>query len=354
MLRWLKGVSVLGLLAVGVAIAGTSIASGGSLRGAQTVELVAGAAVGHPGGRIGITVVNGTSHSIRFRPCLQLARRAARTWRPVINTSGRVSTCPTAALSVGPRSRRGMTLDLADRLSPALYQVSLTFRAGSRQGVAHAYITVSAACAFPSGATTLARTRHAIIASLVVAGAYTGQTNTELLGCARTRGRVHVLQTLGDSSGEYSRYTVMVALAGASAALGVQYVDAHYGDTELTLTVFALGTGRRVAGGDGNLQSGGGYGDTGEGSLRSVVVDSVGDAGSLFTQTVACPPSTPPSLPGAPCTQETIDASDSTGLHAVDTVLDPYGAAPVLAGLTLTGRTLSWRHAGTSRSVVLH
>jgi hypothetical protein len=244
-------------------------------------------------------------------------------------------------------------LHLSHGLKPGRYQVSLTFSIGSRQGVARTNITVSPACALPTGATTLAQTGYALVASVVVAGD-AGDANTELLGCARTVGRVFVLDTLDDSNGEYAHYTATVALARTTAALGVQYVDSHYGDTELSLEVFGLATGRRIAGGRGNLQSGGGYGGFGAGHLQSVVVNGAGDAAALFTETASCPPSLPPSLPGAPCTQERIDASDSTGLHPVATVLDAYGTQPVLSDLTLTGRVLSWRDAGTPRSIVLH
>jgi hypothetical protein len=52
------------------------------------------------------------------------------------------------------------------------------------------------------------------------------------------------------------------------------------------------------------------------------------------------------------CTLEQIQASDATGLHAVDTSELP-GPGPFLTGPTLTGDVLSWSANGTPRSVTL-
>lgn len=53
-----------------------------------------------------------------------------------------------------------------------------------------------------------------------------------------------------------------------------------------------------------------------------------------------------------PCSIEQIQTSDATGLHTVDSSRLP-GAGPFLTGLTLTGDTLTWSHAGSPRSVRL-
>jgi len=49
---------------------------------------------------------------------------------------------------------------------------------------------------------------------------------------------------------------------------------------------------------------------------------------------------------------ESIDTSDRTGLHTVDSTKLP-GGGPYLTDLTLTGDVLTWNHAGTLRSVTL-
>jgi hypothetical protein len=67
---------------------------------------------------------------------------------------------------------------------------------------------------------------------------------------------------------------------------------------------------------------------------------------------------TPTLLEGDPCTDghacsvESIEASDETGLRAVDSSKLP-GSGPFLTGLTLNGDTLSWSDEGSPRSVTL-
>jgi len=52
------------------------------------------------------------------------------------------------------------------------------------------------------------------------------------------------------------------------------------------------------------------------------------------------------------CTTEDIVASDGTGVHMLDTITAP-GMGSMLTGLTLTGSTLAWGHAGTPESATL-
>lgn len=67
---------------------------------------------------------------------------------------------------------------------------------------------------------------------------------------------------------------------------------------------------------------------------------------------------TPTLLEGDPCTDghacsiESIEASDKTGLHTVDSSKLP-GSGPFLTGPRLNGDTLSWSHAGSPRTVQL-
>jgi hypothetical protein len=55
---------------------------------------------------------------------------------------------------------------------------------------------------------------------------------------------------------------------------------------------------------------------------------------------------------GHACSIESIEASDRTGLHAVDSSRLP-GSGPFLSGLMLNGDTLSWSHDGAPRTATL-
>ncbi len=56
---------------------------------------------------------------------------------------------------------------------------------------------------------------------------------------------------------------------------------------------------------------------------------------------------------GCTCTVEQIQASDSTGVHTLDSVTEPNGTPPALTNLTLTGDTLTWNNNGSPRSAQL-
>ena len=53
-----------------------------------------------------------------------------------------------------------------------------------------------------------------------------------------------------------------------------------------------------------------------------------------------------------PCSIESIQASDHTGVRTVDSI-DRPGNGPFLTGLKLTGDVLSWKHNGTRRTLAL-
>jgi hypothetical protein len=59
-----------------------------------------------------------------------------------------------------------------------------------------------------------------------------------------------------------------------------------------------------------------------------------------------------PCTDGMSCTTEQIVSSDATGVHTLDTVTAP-GMGPLLTGLSLTGDTLTWEHAGTPETATL-
>lgn len=56
---------------------------------------------------------------------------------------------------------------------------------------------------------------------------------------------------------------------------------------------------------------------------------------------------------GSTSTVEQIQASDGTGVHALDSITRPDGSPPALTNLTLTGDTLTWQHNGSPRSAQL-
>lgn len=53
------------------------------------------------------------------------------------------------------------------------------------------------------------------------------------------------------------------------------------------------------------------------------------------------------------CTVEQIQASDSTGVHTLDSATEPQGSPTLLTKLALTGDTLTWEHNGSPRSAQL-
>ncbi len=205
----------------------------------------------------------------------------------------------------------------------------------------------------PAGAVIVADDHAAMISRWSVPNTQ----DTEYLGCARSTGQVHLLDRLPGGLAYNDTFTVpSLALAGDDAALGTQYEDNHYGGTSLSLFVYDLRTGRRIADRGGSLEDCGGSGDFAGcgGRLHTVVVNAQGDAAALFSYLVPCPATMPPSVPGAPCTEEQITASDSSGLHSVDTAVDPYNGGLTFSYLTLTGQALSWDRSGVPQSTTLH
>jgi hypothetical protein len=53
------------------------------------------------------------------------------------------------------------------------------------------------------------------------------------------------------------------------------------------------------------------------------------------------------------CTLEQIQASDSTGVHTLDSITEPDGSPTALTDLTLSADTLTWEHKGTPRAAYL-
>jgi hypothetical protein len=91
-----------------------------------------------------------------------------------------------------------------------------------------------------------------------------------------------------------------------------------------------------------------------------VAGDAVGNVVSSSSPTGGATAWTPALIDGDPCSAETactteqIVAKDSSGLHVLDTVSTPGTSSDVLTGLTLSGDTLHWKHAGSPESATLH
>jgi len=83
------------------------------------------------------------------------------------------------------------------------------------------------------------------------------------------------------------------------------------------------------------------------------IVSSPDPAGGAATWTPALIDGDPCAA-GTSCTTEQIIAKDHSGLHFLDTTSEPGTGPDVLTGLTLSGSTLNWEHAGMSESAELH
>jgi hypothetical protein len=323
---------------------------------ASRVRLVASYAVADAGERVTILIVNATSRPIVYVRCFRLAHRLDGRWRTITHAHGRRIECSTSATVQPAHSSKRLKVDFYNNLAPGRYRVTLSYQSNSSQHVARTYLTLTVRrCVFPPGAVTVAGDHQAIVSRWLVPTA----PYTEYLGCAKSTGQLRVLERLPRAvpyNDNYDNYSVpSVAIAGGDAALGVQYENEHYGDTALTLDVFDLRTGRRIAGRGGSLENCGGDGDFAAcgGRLQTVVVNAYGDAAAEFSYLVSCPATLPPSVPGGPCTTEQIEASDSSSLHSIDSVVDPYGGSSTFSNLTLTGQVLRWYRAGVPHSTVL-
>ncbi len=347
-------------VAVVLALAGAGLTSASAQAGvtrtagvsAGSVVLVVHGAAARAGQGMRISVVNGTSRRIAYRPCFGLARLVGSRWHAM---TGIVlpRACPRMDVVQQPHARRQWTLILPRDLSTARYRVTLPYRSGRRHSSAYALVETVGDCVMPLGAVIVANDQVAMISRWSVPDTQ----DTAYLGCTRSTGQVHVLDRLPGGLGYNDTFTVpSLALTGDDAALGIQYEDNHYGGTSLSLFVYDLRTGRRIAHHGGSLADCSGNGDFAGcgGRVHTVVVNAQGDAAADFSYLVACPATMPPLIPGAPCTEEQINASDSSGLHSVDTAVDPYNGGLTFSSLTLTGQTLSWDRSGVPQSMTLH
>jgi hypothetical protein len=171
------------------------------------------------------------------------------------------------------------------------------------------------------------------------------------MGCLAADGRERVLVGIGLGNGANDSVSE-AAVAGDYAAVATRLVPPSRGPVGLFngVKLFDLRTGASVPYRGGEAPPCGGGPPTGncDATLDQLVVGS--DAVSAAHTTSQNPDAYVPCA----CTVEQIQASDSTGLHTVDSVNEPIGAPAALTNLTLTGDTLTWNHNGTPRSAQLH
>jgi hypothetical protein len=204
-------------------------------------------------------------------------------------------------------------------------------------------------CLTPPGSNVLASSDTAILSTDTVAPSNAGSgffyvfPPSALMGCLRADGRERLLGSVDPHS------VTTTALAGTYAALVTHSVDVRYtqrqGDT---VTVFDLRAGPERFGPSEGVNC---YLYNGSSCAIDQLVLGSDGVSAVHTTTHGEDLSVIPAR--CTCTAERIEASDRTGVHILDSVTEPEGAAPELTNLTLTGDTLTSQHNGSPRSAQL-
>jgi hypothetical protein len=196
-----------------------------------------------------------------------------------------------------------------------------------------------AACRTPpfASAAVLASSNAAIVTENFVEPAQPEPLSSfTLMGCLRADGRERVLDALSNYDGG-STIPGQVLLAGPYAAIIFNYVGKGGEHSELRL--FDLRTGNELS----NRRIATGY-LFGGASIDQVVLGSDGVMAAHTTEVQQV---------DSVNVTEQIQASDSTGVHTLDSVTEPNGSPTALMNLSLTGDTLTWDHNGAPRSAQL-
>ncbi len=190
-------------------------------------------------------------------------------------------------------------------------------------------------CQTPPGYTVAASSSSAIVS-------YT--PDGPAMGCLRADGRERLLRIGGalTEAAVAGNYTAIAAQFGSRVTRGAptEYVS--------QVTVFDLGMFGRFSGAPLIRVGGGTFCFVGSCVIDELVLGTDGVSAVHTTNRdnqsngVACT-----------CTVEQIQASDSTGVHTLDSVTDPDGSPTALTNLTLTGDTLTWQHNGVPKSAEL-
>jgi hypothetical protein len=164
------------------------------------------------------------------------------------------------------------------------------------------------------------------------------------MGCLHADGRERVLDD-GGTNFYGSSNVGQVALGGPYA--GVVISGGARGCSEFSyVELFDLRTGEQVPHRGGEGMNCVGFRNTSGGVsidqlvLGSDAVSAVHADGSVIQGCCSTP-------------TEEIQASDSTGVHTLDSATEPDGSPPALTNLTLTGDTLTWNNDGSPRSAQL-
>jgi WD40-like Beta Propeller Repeat len=204
----------------------------------------------------------------------------------------------------------------------------------------------AAGCATPPGSTVMARNDTALItAESGPSEQLGGQNPSAYIGCLQANGRERLLARYDIQTNNRSTSASDAVLGGTYAALDVSMVDFHYGDNGSKVELFDLRTGAKVPDRGGESVGCSGFGCTS--SIDQLVLgsDAVSAAHTIVTNSGGG---------GCDCTVEQIVASDSTGVHTLDSATQPVTGPAALTNLTLAADTLTWGHNGIPRSAQLH
>lgn len=166
------------------------------------------------------------------------------------------------------------------------------------------------------------------------------------MGCLRADGRQRVLATSG-ASGPPPNWTW--AVAGHYAALLSIGRCGRIDESRwsASVEVFDLRTGAQVPGRGGESAAGPGFTGDNASTCQSSMDQLVLGSDAVSAVHIALVDN------GCTCTVEQIQASDSTGVHTLDSVTEADGSPTALTNLTLTGDTLTWQHNGSPKSAQL-
>lgn len=183
------------------------------------------------------------------------------------------------------------------------------------------------------------------------ASSYSTIPGAAYMGCFRNDGRERLLFTSA-----YPGYAtfgrIEAGVAGPYGALAVNGGDTHDGMWGSGAEVYDLRTGAVVSdrGGEGAMC---GYQSSPPclTTIDQVVVGS--DAVSAVHMMVRDATCSYPAQSSCKYTVEQIQASDSAGVHTLDSVSEADGSPAALTNLALTGDTVTWEDNGVPRSAQL-
>jgi hypothetical protein len=207
-----------------------------------------------------------------------------------------------------------------------------------------------AACSTQAGTTVLASSDTAILAVDHEQSPYGSFYTSDYLGCFRADGRERLLASY-PYPGYATEDVTQAAVAGPYGALAVDTDNSHDQTMSSEVLLFDLRTGLAVPNRGGEQET-----ECLEQSSPPCVstIDQLvmgADAVSAVHTTVRDANCRPLQQPNCMYTVEQIQASDSNGVHTLDTATEPDGSPPALTNLALTGDTLTWDDNGTQHSV---